>query len=102
MSTVISAALLIAGLGVIVASCVGMALLDDPLDRVHLVTPASTVGVIATCAAIVVHSGLDASGTAAVLTAVVVSLSSQFVSQATARSIAVRRLDDQRNEETPW
>ncbi|MGH9171645.1 MAG: monovalent cation/H(+) antiporter subunit G [Acidimicrobiales bacterium] len=101
MATVVSTVLVVVGLGVIVASCVGVALLDDPLDRLHLVTPVSTIGVAAVCAAIVVHEGLDASGTAALLTAVVISVSSPFVSHATARSIVIRRQADKRDREHP-
>lgn len=99
VTEVVSVVLLVVGLAVIIASCVGMAVLDDPLDRLHLVTPASTVGVVVTCAAIVVHDRLDASGMAAILTAVVVSVSSPFVSHATARSIVVRRRAAQRDEQ---
>jgi len=87
----VAVALLVVGLAVVLASCVGMAALADPLDRLHLVTPASTIGVAATCAAVVVHEGLDASGTSAILLAVIVVGSSPLVSHATARSIEVRR-----------
>lgn len=89
--------LLVIGLGVIIASCIGMMLLRDPLDRLHLVTPASTIGVIATCASVVVRQGVNPSGTAAVLIAVVIPLASPFVSHATARSIVIRRRDQHAN-----
>jgi multicomponent Na+:H+ antiporter subunit G len=84
-------ALLVAGLAVVLASCVGMAVLDDPLDRLHLVTPASTLGVGALCAAVVVHEGLDASGLSAILLAFVVGTANPLISHAQARSIEVRR-----------
>ncbi len=87
------------GLAVIVASCVGMAVLDDPMDRLHLVTPASTLGVTAACAAVVAREGLDAAGTAAVLLAVVTVFTSPLVSHACARSIEVRRRADQSGAE---
>jgi multicomponent Na+:H+ antiporter subunit G len=87
-------ALLVVGLAVILISCVGMAVLDDPMDRLHLVTPASTLGVGAACAAVVVHEGLDASGTSAVLLAAVTVLTSPMVSHACARSFEVRRRAD--------
>ena len=41
---VISAVLLVAGLVIVVGSCAGMAVLDDPLDRLHLTTPAAMLG----------------------------------------------------------
>jgi multicomponent Na+:H+ antiporter subunit G len=90
-------ALLAAGLAVILASCVGMAALTDPLDRLHLVTPASTLGVGAVCAAVVVHEGLDASGVSAILLAVAVATANPLISHATARSIEVRRRAEQGN-----
>jgi multicomponent Na+:H+ antiporter subunit G len=93
--SVVSIVLLVVGSAVIAGSALGMALLDDPLDRIHLVTPASTVGVVAVCAAIVVRDGIDAAGTAALLTAFVTAASSPFVTHATARSVVVRRRADQ-------
>jgi multicomponent Na+:H+ antiporter subunit G len=91
---VVSIMLLVVGAAVIAGSALGMALLDDPLDRIHLVTPASTVGVVGVCAAIVVRDGVDAAGTAALLTAFVTVVSSPFVTHATARSVVVRRRAD--------
>jgi multicomponent Na+:H+ antiporter subunit G len=90
----VAVALLSIGLAVILISCVGMAVLDDAMDRLHLVTPASTLGVTAACAAVVVHEGLDASGTSAVLLAAVTVLTSPLVSHACARSFEVRRRAD--------
>jgi multisubunit Na+/H+ antiporter MnhG subunit len=93
---VVAIVLLAFGLAVIVASCVGIAVLDEPMDRLHLVTPASTLGVTAACAAVVAREGLDASGTAALLLAAITVLTSPLVSHACARSIEVRK----RAEET--
>ncbi len=87
-------ALLAAGLLVVVASCLAVAALRDPMDRLHLVTPASTLGVAAVCAAVVVHEGLDASGLSAILLAAVTAATNPLVSHATARSIVVRRRAD--------
>lgn len=84
-------ALLALGLMVVLASCVGMAALRDPLDRLHLVTPASTIGVGSLCAAVVVHEGLDPSGVSAILLAAAVGAANPLITHATARSIAVRR-----------
>jgi multicomponent Na+:H+ antiporter subunit G len=91
-----AAAFVLLGLGlvVVVLSCVAMAALRDPLDRLHVVTPASTLGVGGVCAAVVVYSGLNASGTAAILLAVVVFGTNPLLSHACARSIEVRRRGD--------
>jgi len=83
--------LLAVGLAVVLSSCIGLAVLDDPLDRLHLVTPASTLGVGATCAAVVVHDGLNASGYAAILLAFAVGVANPLISHAQARAIVVRR-----------
>ncbi len=59
MTGVISVVLLLAGLVIVVASCAGMAVLDDPLDRMHLTTPAAMLGSTGICASIVVREGLS-------------------------------------------
>lgn len=95
-SAVVASILLVIGLAVVVASCLGVAVMDDPLDRLHLVTPAATLGVSAVCAAAVCRTGLSASGLAAILVAVFVAGTSPFVGHAVARSILVRRSAEQR------
>ena len=92
-------ALLTVGLAVVLASCVGMAVLSDPLDRLHLVTPASTLGVGAVCAAVVVHEGLDAAGVSAILLAAATGATNPLISHATARSIEVRRQAERQHED---
>ena len=51
-SGVISDVLLVAGLVIVVGSCAGMAVFDDPLYRLHLVTPAAMLGSTGICASI--------------------------------------------------
>lgn len=91
VGAVLSAVLLIAGLAIVVGSCAGMAVMDDPMDRLHLVTPAAMLGSVGVCAAVVVRSGLSAAGLAAILVAAVVVGTSPSISHAMARSILVRR-----------
>lgn len=86
-----SAVLLVIGLVIVLASCIGIAVMDDPLDRLHLVTPAAMLGSVALCAAVVLRDGMSATGTAAILVGVVVAGTSPFTSHAMARSIMVRR-----------
>lgn len=88
---VISAVLLVAGLVVVVASCVGMAVLDDPLPRMHLTTPAAMLGSAGICAAVVVRVGLSASGLAAIGVAVILIIVNPLAGHAVARAIAIRR-----------
>jgi multisubunit Na+/H+ antiporter MnhG subunit len=88
---VISAVLLVAGLMVVAGSCAGMAVLDDPLDRLHLTTPAAMLGSTGICASVVVRVGFSASGLAAIGVAVILIAANPLVSHAVARAIAIRR-----------
>jgi multisubunit Na+/H+ antiporter MnhG subunit len=88
---VISAVLLVAGLAVVAGSCVGMAVLDDPLDRLHLVTPAAMLGSTGICAAVVVRDGLSSSGLAAIGVAVILVAANPLAGHAVGRAIAIRR-----------
>jgi multicomponent Na+:H+ antiporter subunit G len=88
---VVSVVLLVAGLVIVVGSCVGMAVLDDPLDRMHLTTPAAMLGSTGICASIVVRAGLSASGLAAIGVAVILIGVNPLASHAVGRAIAIRR-----------
>lgn len=74
--------------------------MDDPLDRLHLVTPAAVVGTVGVSAAVVLREGVSASGLAAILVAVIVAARVLITSHAIARSIMVRRGDDPGGFET--
>jgi multisubunit Na+/H+ antiporter MnhG subunit len=91
VSGVVSAILLVAGLVVVVGSCAGMAVLDDPLDRLHLTTPAAMLGSTGICASVVVREGLSASGLAAIGVAVILIGVNPLAGHAVARAIAIRR-----------
>ena len=88
---VISVVLLVTGLVIVVGSCAGMAVLDDPLDRLHLTTPAAMLGSTGICASVVVRDGLSASGLAAIGVAVILIGANPLVGHAVARAIAIRR-----------
>jgi multisubunit Na+/H+ antiporter MnhG subunit len=87
---VISAVLLVAGLIVVVGSCAGMAVLDEPLDRLHLTTPAAMLGSTGICAAVVVRVGFSASGLAALGVAVILIAANPLAGHAVGRAIAIR------------
>ena len=91
MTAVVSVVLLVAGLAVVVGSCAGMAVLDDPLDRLHPTTPAAMLGSTGICASIVVREGLSASGLAAIGVAVILIGVNPLAGHAVARAIAIRR-----------
>jgi len=88
---VISAVLLAAGLMVVVGSCVGMAVLDDPLDRLHLTTPAAMLGSTGICAAVVVRVGFSASGLAAICVAAILIVANPLAGHAVGRAITELR-----------
>ena len=88
---VVSVVLLVAGLAVVVGSCAGMAIFDDPLDRLHLTTPAAMPGSTGICASVVVREGLSASGLAAIGVAVILIGVNPLAGHAVARAIAIRR-----------
>ena len=88
---VVSAVLLVAGLMVVVGSCAGMAVFDDPLDRLHLTTPAAMLGSTGICASVVVRVGLSASGLAAIGVAVILIAANPLAGHAVGRAIAIRR-----------
>jgi multisubunit Na+/H+ antiporter MnhG subunit len=88
---IISDILLVAGLVIVVGSCAGMAVLDDPLDRMHLTTPAAMLGSTGICASIVMRAGLSASGLAAIGVAVILIGVNPLAGHAVARAIAIRR-----------
>ena len=87
---IVSDVLLVAGLLVVVGSCVGMAVFDDPLDRLHLTTPAAMLGSTGICAAVVVRYGLSASGLAAIGVAVILIAANPLAGHAVGRAIAIR------------
>ena len=88
---VISVVFLVAGLVIVVGSCAGMAVFDDPLDRLHLTTPASMLGSTGICASVVVRDVLSASGLAAIGVAVILIGVNPLAGHAVARAIAIRR-----------
>jgi multicomponent Na+:H+ antiporter subunit G len=87
---VIAAVLLVAGLTVVVGSCVGMAVFDNPMDRLHLTTPAAMLGSTGICASVVVREGLSASGLAAIGVAVILIAANPLAGHAVGRAIAIR------------
>jgi multisubunit Na+/H+ antiporter MnhG subunit len=91
VTEVVSVILLVAGLVIVVGSCAGMAVLDDPLDRLHLTTPAAMLGSTGICASVVVREGLSASGLAAIGVAVILIGVNPLAGHAVARAIAIRR-----------
>jgi monovalent cation/proton antiporter MnhG/PhaG subunit len=90
------AALLTVGVGVTLASCLGVLLMRDAYARLHFTAPATTVAPLAVAAAVLVAEGPSAAGVKAVLVAVVLLLTNPVLTHATARAARVRELGEWR------
>jgi multicomponent Na+:H+ antiporter subunit G len=86
------AALLMVGVGVTLASCLGVLVMRDAYDRLHFTAPATTVAPLAVAAAVVLEERLSAAGVKAVLVAIALLLTNPVLTHATARAARVREL----------
>jgi multicomponent Na+:H+ antiporter subunit G len=85
-------ALLLTGAVVIVALCVlGLFTVSDSFDRLHFLSPVTSIGAVLVAAAIVVEEALSTSGVKAILTVGLLLLTSPILSHATARAARVRQ-----------
>jgi multicomponent Na+:H+ antiporter subunit G len=88
------AALLVVGVGVALASCVGVLVMRDAYDRLHYTAPATTIAPLAIAAAIVLEESFSAAGIKAVLVAVVLLVTNPVLTHATARAARIRELGE--------
>jgi multicomponent Na+:H+ antiporter subunit G len=86
----IAGALLVAGVGVQVLSCLGLLVGRDPFDRLHLVAPAGVLGAALVCAAILVNESFSQGGIKAVIVGCILLMTSPVLSHATARAVRLR------------
>ena len=85
-------ALLLTGAVVIVALCaLGLITVSDSFDRLHFLSPASSIGAVLVAAAIVVEEALSTSGVKAILTVGLLLLTNPILGHATARAARVRQ-----------
>jgi monovalent cation/proton antiporter MnhG/PhaG subunit len=87
------AVLLTFGVGVELACCVGVLVMDDAYDKLHYLGPAAIVGPLAIAAAVVVREALSQAGIKALLTAGLLIVASPVLSHATARAFYIRQRD---------
>ena len=88
------AALLVVGVGVTLASCVGVLVMRSAYDRLHYTSAASTVAPLAVAAAIVVQEGRSAAAVKAVLVALALLVTNPVLTHATARAGRVREFGE--------
>jgi monovalent cation/proton antiporter MnhG/PhaG subunit len=88
------AALLVVGVGVTLAACVGVLVMRDAYDRLHYTAPATTLAPLAIAAAIVLEERLSAAGIKALLVALALLVTNPVLTHATARAARIRQLGE--------
>jgi multicomponent Na+:H+ antiporter subunit G len=91
---ILVAALLVVGVGVTLACCVGVLVMRDAYDRLHYTAPATTIAPLAIAAAIVLEERLSAAGIKALLVALVLLVTNPVLTHATARAARIRELGE--------
>jgi multicomponent Na+:H+ antiporter subunit G len=91
---ILVAALLVVGVGVTLASCVGVLVMRDAYDRLHYTAPATTIAPLAIAAAIVLQEGLSAAGIKALLVAMALLVTNPVLTHATARAARIREFGE--------
>lgn len=86
----IAGALLVAGVGIQVLSCIGLLVARSTFDRPHLVAPASVSGATLVCAAIVVNESLSQGGIHAIVTGAILLATGPVLTHVTARAARIR------------
>lgn len=94
VTQLVSSVLLFLGVGIVTVSCISTAIMSDPLDRLHMISPAAMLGSVLLCAGVAVHTGLTSSGIIALVVGVILIGTNPFISHAMARSIVVRQRFD--------
>ena len=92
MREIVTWALVGAGVALAALACLGVALMREPLDRLHYAGPA-TLALQCVAAAVLVRGGWSLIGLRAILLGVFALVSSPVLVHATARAIHVRRED---------
>ena len=84
-------ALLVLGVGIELACCVGVLVMRGVYDKLHYTSPASTLGAFAIAGAVVLRESFVQFGIKALLVAVVLMITNPVLSHATARAARIRR-----------
>jgi multicomponent Na+:H+ antiporter subunit G len=86
----IAGALLAAGVGVQLAACAGLLVARDTFDRLHLVAPASVLGAVLICAAVLVNESFSQAGIHAIAIGAILLVGSPVLTHATAQAVRLR------------
>ena len=87
---VVVVVLLIVGVGIELACCVGVLVMRDLYDKLHYTSPATTIGSLAIAAAIVVEESFNQAGIKAALVFLIMLVTNTVLAHATARAARVR------------
>jgi monovalent cation/proton antiporter MnhG/PhaG subunit len=85
--------LLVVGVAIELACCLGVLVMRDAHDKLHYIGPAAILGPIAVAAAIVVRESWSQAGIKAVITAVLMIIANPVLTHATGRALYIRRRD---------
>jgi monovalent cation/proton antiporter MnhG/PhaG subunit len=91
--SVVVAALLVVGVAIELACCVGVLVMEDAYDKLHYLGPAAIVGPVLIAAAVVVRESFSQAGIKSLLTAGLLIIASPVLSHATARALYIRQRD---------
>jgi len=86
------AALLVVGVSIELACCIGVLVMRSLYDKLHYTAPATTIGSLAIAAAIVVEESFGQAGIKAILVFLVMLVTNPVLTHATARAARVREL----------
>jgi multicomponent Na+:H+ antiporter subunit G len=88
---VASIALLVIGVGIELACCVGVLVMRGVYDKLHYTAPATTLGAFAIAGAVLLRTSVVQYGIKALLVATALLLTNPVLSHATARAARIRR-----------
>jgi multisubunit Na+/H+ antiporter MnhG subunit len=89
----IAGALLVAGVGVQLLSCIGLLIARTTFDRLHLVAPATVLGATLVCAAVLVNESFSQGGIHAVVIGAILASTGPVLTHVTARAARLRETD---------
>ena len=93
ISSIAVVMLLVVGVAIELACCVGVLVMRDAHDKLHYVGPAAILGPIAVAGAIVIRESLSQAGVKAIITAVLLIIANPVLTHATGRALYIRRRD---------
>ena len=89
--TVASVVLLVLGVGIELACCVGVLVMRGVYDKLHYTSPATTLGAFAIAGAVMLRTPLVSFGIKALLVALALLITNPVLSHAIARAARIRR-----------